>query len=196
MKNSKSIGAVLCRFQPMHLGHLYLIKQALANNDVVTVFIGSANQLNERNPISAWLRGEYVRQVLYTLPKEDYERITLTLLDDLTDESDNTYAWGDYLYDAIRLSIKRRPDWKHMIDAPINIHYSDSPEIIKRWFKEGLDINVAHFDRDSIHGGISSTKLRKKISELGTSGDYTEDMPKVLLSKISELQAIFKTYEY
>ena len=49
--NSKKIGVVLARLQPIHNGHLALIEKAYNENDEVYVFIGSADKFNQRNPL-------------------------------------------------------------------------------------------------------------------------------------------------
>jgi bifunctional NMN adenylyltransferase/nudix hydrolase len=44
-------GVILARFQPIHNGHLALIKQAVAENEQVLIIIGSIDKLSQRNPI-------------------------------------------------------------------------------------------------------------------------------------------------
>ena len=52
----KNIGVILARLQPIHNGHLTLIRKASQENDEVHVFIGSADKFNERNPIPINMR--------------------------------------------------------------------------------------------------------------------------------------------
>ena len=47
-------GVILARFQPIHNGHLQLIKKACDENEQVLVIIGSIDKLSKRNPIP-WL---------------------------------------------------------------------------------------------------------------------------------------------
>ena len=42
----KKVGVILARFQPIHNGHLELIKKAAEENEQVIVFIGSADKVN------------------------------------------------------------------------------------------------------------------------------------------------------
>ena len=41
----KKVGVILARFQPIHNGHLELIKKAAEENEQVIVFIGSADKV-------------------------------------------------------------------------------------------------------------------------------------------------------
>ena len=60
----KKIGVILARFQPIHNGHLALIKKASEENDEVHIFIGSADKFNERNPIPVNIRRELVTKAI------------------------------------------------------------------------------------------------------------------------------------
>lgn len=47
------LGYIVGRFQPLHLGHIELIKELKKNYDHFIVFIGSANQSkNIKNPLT------------------------------------------------------------------------------------------------------------------------------------------------
>ena len=50
-KMAEKVGVIIARLQPIHNGHLELIRQALNENDKVLVLVGSADKLNKRNPI-------------------------------------------------------------------------------------------------------------------------------------------------
>lgn len=55
------IGIILGRFEPPHPGHLYLIDQAIRDNDEVIIAIGSAQKAN---PLTAARRLELIKQAL------------------------------------------------------------------------------------------------------------------------------------
>ena len=42
---------IVGRFQPFHKGHLFLIKKALEKANKIIIGIGSANIIDENNPI-------------------------------------------------------------------------------------------------------------------------------------------------
>lgn len=59
--NKQKIGVMLGRFQPLHPGHLYLIDQAIRDNDEVIIAIGSAQKAD---PLTATRRLELIKQAL------------------------------------------------------------------------------------------------------------------------------------
>ena len=50
------VGVILARFQPIHNGHVELIRKAISENDKVVLLIGSSDKLNARNPIPVYVR--------------------------------------------------------------------------------------------------------------------------------------------
>ena len=89
-------GVILARFQPIHNGHLQLIKKACDENEQVLVIIGSIDKLSKRNPIPWTIRKQLVEKAIkdHSL----HEKTKIVELADLSDESDNSHDWGFYLY--------------------------------------------------------------------------------------------------
>lgn len=58
------LGLVIGRFQPFHLGHQYLIEQALKHADKIIIGIGSSNIEDENNPYKIGLREEFIKEFL------------------------------------------------------------------------------------------------------------------------------------
>lgn len=63
MKKYKT-GLVIGRFQPFHLGHKYLIEQALEICDNIILGIGSSNKSDGKNPYSADVRVEFLQKFI------------------------------------------------------------------------------------------------------------------------------------
>ena len=149
------IGVILARFQPVHNGHIALIKKATEENDIVYIFIGSADKFNERNPIPISLRTEMLREALkeHNLDK----KCEIKWLDDLTNESDNSHDWGFYLFSMV-ITASGSPYF--------TIYYSDGFEIITSWFPPFLlknNVSLSLLARNSVEAGVSATQVRDLI---------------------------------
>jgi cytidyltransferase-like protein len=149
------VGVILERFQPIHNGHLELIKKALDENEKVLILIGSADKIGVRNPIPSNIRMELVEESLIDIdPSTPYQ---IDLLDDLSTEEDNSHDWGFYLYSNIVDRIGQ---------STFTIYYSDGYEIITKWFPGFIlrnYVSLSLLARNSVKDGISATQVRKMI---------------------------------
>ena len=173
----KKIGVVLARLQPIHKGHLALIKKAVAENDEVYIFIGSADKFNQRNPLPISLRLQLAEEAIdfefgkpYTNSEGDTkrtkDRIHIVPLDDLTDESDNSHDWGFYFYSKVVTETQC---------SNFTVYYSDGFEIITTWFPSFIlrnNVSLCLLARNATVSGISATKVRKLIEE---ESEYLKD---------------------
>ena len=195
--NSKKIGVVLARLQPIHNGHLALIEKAYNENDEVYVFIGSADKFNQRNPLPISLRLQLTNDAIKETFKphvqhmcDDTEevagghlKIHVVPLDDLTDESDNSHDWGFYLYSKI-VSETYNPNF--------TIYYSDGFEIITTWFPSFLlrnNVSLALLARNATVEGISATKIREYILE-----ENDEELKKYVPNCVFEMRKTIKQH--
>ena len=64
MKKYKT-GLIIGRFQPLHKGHLYLIKEGLKLADKIMIGIGSANVSDTDNPYSVTQRIQMLEKALH-----------------------------------------------------------------------------------------------------------------------------------
>ncbi len=72
---------VIGRFQPFHLGHVFLIQSAIELSDKISICIGSANIMNEDNPFpyekrlqmiqTAIKQNNWTDKVLHIIPSDD-----------------------------------------------------------------------------------------------------------------------------
>ena len=99
---AERVGVFLSRMQPLHIGHIGMIKKALSENDRVIILIGSANKKETaRNPMEVNLRREILEETLENdFTKEEKQKITVNNLPDWTEETDmpSNLEWGRYLY--------------------------------------------------------------------------------------------------
>ena len=150
----KNIGVILARLQPIHNGHLALIRKASQENDEVHVFIGSADKFNERNPIPINMRHDLA---MHAIVEAGIKNCSIHWLDDLSDESDNSHDWGFYLYSKIVTEIQQ---------SNFTIYYSDGFEIITSWFPSFIlrnNVSLSLLARNATEDGISATKVREMI---------------------------------
>lgn len=161
-------GVILARFQPIHNGHMALIKKACDENEQVLVIIGSADQLSDRNPIPIDFRRYLVEE---TINSTEYKsKVKIVELNDLTDETDNSISWGFYLYSFIVSIIK---------DVSFTLYYSDGYEIITSWFPGHIlknHVSLSLIARNTCVEGISATKVRNSICN--------DDLPNNIVPKV------------
>ena len=162
-KQIKEIGVFLARMQPLHNGHLALIKRIIDENEQCLILIGSSDKLNKRNPIPGNFRKELLHQSIMmdgTLSKAYNDgRIKIVLLPDLTSEEDNSHDWGFYLYSNIVRLIGQHC---------FTMYYSDGWEIITKWFPGFLlqnSVDLRLVARNNCQDGISATKVRRLITQ-------------------------------
>ena len=166
-------GVILARLQPIHKGHLALIRKAVEENDEVYVFIGSADKFNQRNPLPISLRMQLANEAIEETFGELYVKVKVLPLDDLTDESDNSHDWGFYLYSKIVTECK---------NPCFTIYYSDGFEIITTWFPSFIlrnNVSLCLLARNATVEGISATKVRQMIEE--DSKDLDVYVPKCIV---------------
>ncbi|MGL5691937.1 MAG: adenylyltransferase/cytidyltransferase family protein [Bacteroidales bacterium] len=169
-ENDKPItGFIVGRFQPLHIGHIYMIQNALVCVDKLLIFVGSANEKNTvRNPLAYEVRYDILtRALLAEFPQEMQEgRIIVKPLNDLKGESNNHPSWGDYLMENVL----------KYIETPT--YYLTGAEVMRtNWFDENKYgyLNFVCVSKDVAK--ISSTEVREIVVN---NGDYTHLSPYML----------------
>ena len=83
-----SYGVLIGRFEPLHLGHINTIKEALATFDEVRILIGSSNcPRSFHNP---WTYGERAQMLQEALPEDQLSRVTIYPSENYWDDT----AWS------------------------------------------------------------------------------------------------------
>lgn len=155
-------GVILFRAQPFHNGHLNMISKAFDDcvvgcDSELYIFVGSADKMGtKRNPLPIDFRLSLINGALHEVfSTESLKHIHVIPLDDLTDESDNSYNWGRYLF------IKM---FNETHDSDMTIYYSDDPRIMLGWF-DAEDRWLLRFKFLDRYEGISATKVRDAFIE-------------------------------
>lgn len=137
---------ILGRFQPLHIGHQYLINTALSISDSVLVLIGSSQEEStNRNPFSYSLRKEMLLRVYG-------DRIKIAPLKDLG--LGDVTGWGDYLLSEAR---KIAPD--------LDCFLFGEEKKCERWFSKEVKEKITFYKvtRDKIK--VNATKLRELLRD-------------------------------
>lgn len=184
----ENLGVFLSRMQPLHLGHLGIIKKALAENEKVIVLIGSKNKKETlRNPLDVKLRREILEEALEKEFGKDYKtRIIISELPDWSMETDiaSNLEWGRYLYYNI-VSLGEQKTF--------SMYFSDDKEIIENWFEDILAkrIDIKLFERNKMFNAVSSTKIRQAFFD--NDKEYIEkSCPEAVIKRFEEIQEIIK----
>lgn len=168
------IGIFLARLQPLHNGHMEIIKKMYSENDDVHIFIGSSDKKKtKRNPMSYWFRRYLLELSLLDAFGEDYEnKIHVHPMRDWSSEEDVSTEWGSYLYYNIVSRIK---------EHEFKLYSSENPEDILKWFDDNISnrIDFVFSDRDKICDGISATNIRHAL-EVGDIDYIKKYCPKAV----------------
>lgn len=140
---------LLCgRFQPVHKGHVELIREALNHCEHLIIAVGSAQESGtKKNPFDFKTRKELLRRSLWGLGA----RCTIIPVNDRAQCADDS-NWGKYLIKEIFEQTGIVP----------TINFSGAETIRSHWFDE-VEIEQVEIDRNITP--ISATELRKAIIE-------------------------------
>ena len=146
-------GVILMRAQPMHLGHLDVIKKASAENDKVLVFVGSANKCGtERNPLNIADRLYFVQSVIES---EALHNVIVRPLSDWSKEDAYALAkeWGNFFYYNAVNALECKT---------FTLYYNDDVKIAQNWFEDKLlnRIDIVHCSKER---DVSATRVREAI---------------------------------
>lgn len=87
MKNSKELGVIIGRFQPFHLGHAWLLKEALKRFEKIIILVGSSNIKDKDNPWNLKLRIEMIEKFLIS-ERIEKRVIKIDSIEDVPDDSE------------------------------------------------------------------------------------------------------------
>jgi len=153
-------GLVVGRFQPFHLGHLYLIREALKHAEKIIIALGSSNIEDTNNPLPYVTRVEMLKKVI------EHEKIkdrVLKIVPSPDDPDDNVW-------------LKRLIENTGKFDIEIGNNDWTNDILEKAGYKV---LRVPYFKRD-IYQGIIIRNLFEK------NGDWQLRVPKYLFEYVKE----------
>ncbi len=134
MKTALFVG----RFQPLHIGHLKVIKWILKKYDKVIIIIGSSQKSNtDRNPFTVEERKEMIKR---TLKIEGIKKYEIIEIPDVYDDD----TWVKSILEKAKFdTVFTMNPWTKKCFEKFNIPVKEHPKF----------------------GGISASRIRKRIRE-------------------------------
>ena len=140
----EKIGLIIGRFDPLHVGHEYLINYALSKCDKLLIFIGSANKnLSLSNPFSYEEREMMLKSVFDN-------RIIVAPLNDIG--VGNVPAWGNYIISSALKYVSNIDYFFYGDEAKCNL-----------WFDEKAKKNIQFVPLSREHINIHGTNIREYL---------------------------------
>lgn len=140
-------GLICGRFQPLHLGHISLIKRALENCKLLTIAIGSAqSRLDNKNPYSYLTRKKMIENVF---PEEIKTKLKIIPVSDINDPP----KWADHVINTV---------YAYNSIAEIDIYFAGSNEDADLFSKQGLNTIIQNREDFNFRSG---TEIRQLIKD-------------------------------
>lgn len=183
------------RFQPPHLAHIQIMKQALKEGNQLIVLVGSANQPRTiKNPFTVAERAE---MILASLPETVHERVSILPLRDKTyndqqwalqvqeivasvtsdrNPGDNVAIMG-HSKDETSYYLDMFPQW-NLIDVS-NIEDIHATDVRDAYFtaedEDDFDLKIGRNLPAAIHDFLKAFMLRPEYDALVAEYDFLED---------------------
>ncbi|MDO5849212.1 MAG: nicotinamide-nucleotide adenylyltransferase [Methanobrevibacter sp.] len=163
--NTKIRGILIGRMQPVHNGHIQVIKKTLEEVDEIIIGIGSAQLSHElKNPFTA---GERVMMVTQALAENNIapNRFYVIPMEDINFNA----IWTAHV---------------KMMTPPFSKVYSGNPLVKQLFSEDGYEIRTPHL-YDRLH--LSGTEIRKRMLN---DEDWEELVPKSTVRIIEEINGV------
>ncbi len=162
---NKIRGILIGRMQPIHNGHMQVIKKILEEVDEIIIGIGSAQLSHEaKDPFTA---GERIVMISHALVEADIDPSKYYII-----------PMQDINYNAIWASHVK------MVTPPFSIVYSGNSLVKQLFAEEGFEVRQPPL-YDRLH--LSGTEVRKRILE---DGNWQELVPKATANVIKEINGV------
>lgn len=146
MSRDYKLAVYIGRFQPLHNGHVQIIKHGLEIADKVVVIVGSANSARTiKNPFSYWERERMIKEEImrdnymphfFVRPLRDYYYNDLawtsnvqSITDEFISEGDSVALLGS-LKDSTSQYLKWFPQWDHVTTKTEDINATDIRDVL------------------------------------------------------------------
>ncbi len=158
-------GILIGRMQPVHNGHMEVIKQILNEVDEIIIGIGSAQASHElKDPFTA---GERIVMMSQALAEKDIDPSRYYII-----------PMQDINFNAIWASHVK------MLTPPFNIVYSGNPLVKQLFSEEGYEVRQPPL-YDRLH--LSGSEVRRRILN---DENWQELVPKASVDLINEINGV------
>lgn len=139
--NSMKTALFVGRFQPMHLGHLKVIKWILKKYDKIIIIIGSSQESNtEKNPFNVEERKKMINK---TLKSEKIKKYEIIEIPDVYDDEfwvksilkkvkfDTVFTMNDWVkrcFEKFNISVKKHPKFGNISASGIRKRMREGKE--------------------------------------------------------------------
>ncbi len=160
-----SKGLLIGRFQPIHLGHISAIKQALKEVDFLNIGIGSAQLSHkENNPFTAEERTEMIKHALfeYGIHNKQYKIISIP-------DINNNPKWPAHVHSLI-------PDFDTL--------FIGNDGIVKELFEKYDNISIRKVKEEI---NICASKIREEMTK---NGEWEKYLSKSTVKYLKEIEGV------
>ena len=162
---NKSRGILIGRMQPVHNGHMEVIKQILKEVDEIIIGIGSAQLSHElKDPFTA---GERIVMMSQALAEKDVDPSRYYII-----------PMQDINFNAIW------PSHVKMLTPPFSIVYSGNPLVKQLFCEEGYEVRQPPL-YDRLH--LSGSEVRRRILN---DENWQELVPQASVDLITEINGV------
>ena len=168
VKGHSNDALVIGRFQPLHNGHLEVIRKVASECDRMIIGIGSAQYSHNRdNPFTA---GERYLMISETIKAEGIDNVSIVPVEDLNRSS----IWVSHVVSMC---------------PPFSIVYSNN-NVTRRLFEEaGYEVRDSPLYNRKEYSG---TEVRRRLSE---DGDWESLVPKAVAKVIRDIDGVSRVRE-
>ena len=166
------LGMICGRFSHIHNGHKILTEKGLELCDKVLILVGSAQERNTlRNPFSVEYRIKLIKKVY------NNDNLIIEQLDDMTNEYNISYAWGEYVINHTKKYAGRFAD----------LILTGDDDLRKGWFSKKQLKNTEELIIDRKLLNISATELRGYIA-INDKEEWKKYVPKEIYNDFDEIR--------
>lgn len=179
MSKKYKVGFYIGRFQPLHNGHISIIRKMQEECEHIIIGVGSAQEsFTERNPLNYEVRERMIFESIY----QNYNIRVIPIPDRKNPKNDA--LWGDYVMHEIKYRTGVLPD----------AIYEGEEEERKHWYDHLTEmVDIITVPRTDIP--ISASELRQMLLDGDINQDFMTYTPRGTMMYYHYLQDVLRQLE-